>query len=170
LKHHDKRRQERLAEQLRARWVRRGRAGVQRRHEAQSLDTVAGFAPCAGASARLKSLETDLVKSSASRRGTRRRQPHAGVHAGAETARPPQCRLKAGTAIARVALEGNENPARDAEKTPLVGGLSRAGGTAAADRAAGRRVVGWRQPTDPTKLGGLAQTPPRSRPDIDLER
>jgi hypothetical protein len=64
-KHHDKRRQERLAEQLRAldEPQARARLELQRRHEAQTLDMDRRLRGLAQVEAReLKSLETDLVR------------------------------------------------------------------------------------------------------------
>ena len=112
--------------------------------------------------ANSQSLETALVKEQrVTDAGARRRQPHAGADAGAETARPPRCRLEGQEPPRRRASRWRRRPKlrRKRRKRPssLREDFTRAAGgrRRGRDRAA-RRVVRRMasKPTDPTKPDG----------------
>jgi hypothetical protein len=179
-KHHDKRRHERLAEQLRAldEPQARARLELQRRHEAQSLDMDRRLRTLAQVEAReLKSLETDLVKEQRVKtraRGGGNRMPALTLELKPRGRRDAafKARNRHGS---RVALE-------EAEKTPpetpkktlsLREDFTRAaedGGAGGTGGATGGSSDGGK-PTDPTKPGGPKRKRRRDRDrDIDLDR
>jgi relaxase-like protein len=179
-KHHDKRRHERLAEQLRAldEPQARARLELQRRHEAQSLDMVRRLRALAQVEAReLKSLETDLVKEQ--RVKTRARSGGNRMPALTLDLKPPGRRDAAFKARNR---HGSRAALEKAEKTPPVTpkktlSLREDFTRAAGDDGAGGTGGGTGgssdggKPTDPTKPGGLKRKRRRDRDrDIDLDR
>jgi hypothetical protein len=179
-KHHDKRRHERLAEQLRAldEPQARARLELQRRHEAQSLDMDRRLRALAQVEAReLKSLETDLVKEQ--RVKTRARGGGNRMPALTLELKPPGRRDAALKAKNR---HGSRAALDEAEKTPseapkktlsLREDFTRAagdGGAGGSGSATGGSSDGAK-PTDPTKPGGPKRKRRRDRDrDIDLDR
>jgi hypothetical protein len=179
-KHHDKRRQERLAEQLRAldEPQAQARRELRRRHEAQSLDMDRRLRALAQVEAReLKSLETDLVKEQ--RVKTRARGGGNRMPALTLELKPPgrrdaafKVRNRHGS---RVALdEATKTPPGTPKKTlSLQEDFTRAAGDDGASGSGGGTggSSDGSKPTDPTKPGGPKRKRRRDRDrDIDLDR
>jgi Relaxase/Mobilisation nuclease domain len=179
-KHHDKRRQERLVEQLRAldEPQARARLELQRRHEAQSLDMHRRLRALAQVEAReLKSLETEIVKEQ--RVKTRARGGGNRMPALTLDLKPPSRRDAAFKARNR---HGSRAALEEAAKTPpetpnktlsMREEFARAAGDDGADGSSGRTggSSDGGKPTDPSKPDGPKRKRRRDRDrDIDLDR
>jgi hypothetical protein len=179
-KHHDKRRHERLIEELGAldEPQARARRELQRRHEAQSLDLDRQHRALAQVEAReLKSLETEILKEQ--RVKTRGRGGGNRMPALTLDLKPPGRRDAASKAKnrhgSRVALEeATKTPPESPKKTlSMREDFTRAAGDDGAGGASGGTggSSDGGKPTDPTKPDGPKRKRRRDRDrDIDLDR
>jgi hypothetical protein len=179
-KHHDKRRQERFDEELRAldEPQARARLELQRRHEAQSLDMDRRLRALAQVEAReLKSLETELVKEQRVKtraRGGGNRMPALTLDLKPRGRRDAAMKAKNRHGSRAALDEATKTPPETPKKTlSLREDFTRAagdGGGGGSGGATGGSSDGHK-PTDPTKPQGPKRKRRRDRDrDIDFER